>query len=124
MLQLIKVLVLVFVLGIFTLPKQLAFAQTTIEQCCSEENSNNCCEQSKKNECHSENSEKSSEHEDCGQDCTNCNVCSASIVLINAVAPADFQIMSRFYSLQKEFFYKSPYFSTQIQNIWQPPKLV
>lgn len=124
MLRSIKVLVLVFVLGVFALPKQLVFAQTTIEKCCKEESSTGCCEQPKKDDCHTESSNKSSQHEDCGNDCSNCKTCSVNIMLLSAVPPADFQILAKLHTTREDFSYKSPFFTTQIQNIWQPPKLV
>ena len=118
MLRTLKILFIVLGLGIFILPKQLVFAQNTIECCEQESTESDCCNTETPMSCHPENSK-----DDCADDCSNCHSCTVHFV-INFLSPeTNDSANQQVFALQLNFDYGISYFSSTIQNIWQPPKI-
>lgn len=119
----LKIFFIVLGLGIFILPKQMIYAQTTLECCDQKSTKDNCCKTEKTKSCHSENSKNKSEKNNCGDDCTQCHSCTVHFVL-NYLSPEISQTANQHLFAKKlNFNYGISYFSSSIQNIWQPPKL-
>lgn len=119
----LKIFFIVLGLSIFTLPKQLVFAQSTVECCDQMSIKDNCCKTKKTASCHSENSNSKSEKNSCDNDCTQCHSCTVQFVL-NFISPDISQTSHRhLFSKTLNFNYGISYFSSNIQNIWQPPKI-
>ena len=75
-----KVFLMILGLAVFTLPKQMAFAQN-VEKCCKLKSvKENCCKEKETKPCHKENPSKKSENKSCGNDCASCSSCSMSMV--------------------------------------------
>lgn len=123
MLKSLKIFLIILGLGIFILPTQMLSAQT-IEKCCSAESENkDCCKTETEKPCHSEQSSKEKGTSSCGNECANCHTCS--ILLISTSIPAGIYLTEApaFSHQNVVFSYTIPFFSSKIQNIWQPPKL-
>ncbi len=120
MLKSLKIFLIVFGLGVFTFPKQVFFEQQT-EQCCNEKPSNeDCCNSEKAKSCHSENPDQK---DDCRSSCNSCHSCSVHFVL-NYVSTEVYDFLEKpFFSERQNFSYQNSFFSSQIHNIWQPPKI-
>lgn len=121
--QSLKILLIILGLGIFILPKQMVFAQK-IEQCCDKPSEkSNCCKTKKTESCHLDNSQKKSDKNSCGNDCAKCHTCSVNIVL-NYISPEIYAVSHQNLFIKNiRFNYEILFFSSNIQNIWQPPKL-
>ena len=118
-----KIFFIVLGLSIFILPKQLVFAQSAVESCDQMSTKKNCCKTEKTESCHSENSNNKSENNSCGDDCTQCHSCTVHFVL-NYLSPEISQTSAQHLFVKAlNFNYGISYFSSNIQNIWQPPKL-
>ena len=120
----LKIFLIVLGLGIFTLPKQMLYAQSKIECCDQKATKDDCCKKEKtSSSCHSENPKNNSEKNNCGDDCTQCHSCTVQFVL-NFISPEISQTSHRhLFSKTLNFNYGISYFSSNIQNIWQPPKI-
>ena len=122
MFKTLKIFLLVLSLGIFILPKQIVFAQQT-EMCC-ELNStkDDCCNKDQKEQCHNENP-KEKNGNSCGNDCANCHSCSLHFNF-TYLSTEFFQPQKKSWTEHAENFgYGISYFSSDFQNIWQPPKI-
>ena len=118
-----KIFLIILGLGIFILPKQVVFAQTT-EQCCdAKSEKDDCCSSEKTKPCHSNDSKKDSEKNNCKDDCTKCHSCVSHFVF-NYISPEIFNpAKNHFVAKTVNFGYGITFFSTDFQNIWQPPKI-
>ena len=113
---------MVFGLSIFILPKQMIFAQNVIE-CCDRMSNDDCCQKEATQSCHSENSKDQSEKDNCNDDCTQCHSCTVHFVM-NYLSPEFNSTLKKNFFVEKlNFNYGNSYFSSNIQNIWQPPKI-
>ena len=117
-----QIFLMILSLAIFMLPKQNLFAQTSKSMdCCKTEQSENCHgKQKEKQDCE----HQKSSHSDCsGNCCNNCGSCSAFFV--SFVNP-DTYIQDKEWFINdhlSDFNYISPFLSTGLQEIWQPPKI-
>ena len=119
----LKIFFIVFGLSIFILPKQMIYAQSNMECCDQKSKKDDCCKTEKSNSCHSENSPNKSEKNNCGDDCNSCHSCSVHFVL-NYLSPELKPTLQQHFFIQDlNFNYGISYFSSNIQNIWQPPKI-
>ncbi|KEY18126.1 hypothetical protein [Kaistella antarctica] len=117
----LKIFFIVFGLSIFILPKQMVFAQSVIE-CCDQMSNDECCQKEQTQSCHTENSSKESEKNNCTDDCTQCHSCTVHFVM-NYLSPEISQTSSQhLFEKTLTFEYGNFYFSSNFQNIWQPPK--
>lgn len=119
----LKIFLIVLGLGVFILPKQLVFAKSMTE--CSDHKTKDaeCCKIKSADSCHGEKSQKHSDKENCGDDCTNCHSCTVHCTT-NFISPGfDLLINQPIFAYQLNFDYGISYFSSSIQNIWQPPKI-
>jgi len=122
MVKSLKIFLIILGLGVFILPKQTVFAQK-VEKCCEQKsNKDECCKTEKSKPCHENNSKKSSEKSNCGNDCANCHSCSVNLVL-NYLSPEVYTAQKQLFIKKIAFNYEISFFSSNIQNIWQPPKL-
>ena len=113
---------MIFGLSIFILPKQMIFAQTVIE-CCDRMSDDDCCQKEAVPSCHSENSQDQSDKDNCNDDCTQCHSCTVHFVM-NYLSPEfNSNLKKNFFVEKLNFKYGNSYFSSNIQNIWQPPKI-
>lgn len=100
----------------------MTFAQSTTE-CCDQMSSENYGKTEKPESCHSENSNSESEKSSCGDDCTQCHSCTAHFVM-NFLSPEINETSDQhLFSKTLNSKYGISYFSSNIQNIWQPPKI-
>ena len=119
----LKIFFIVLGLSIFILPKQMIFAQSTVECCDQKVVKDDCCKAKKTTSCHSENSTNDSPENHCGDDCNQCNSCTVNCVM-NYLSPEFSMNLKHSFFIQKlNFEYGNSYFSSNIKNIWQPPKL-
>lgn len=118
----LKIIVMIFALGMFIVPNQLLFAQKTETSCCNKEKSEkDCCGSSKKSEpCH-DGSQKS---QSCNSNCTKCSSCSVNLVFLGEETKQSIEeISNHAISKKVENFYFDPYLSQLSISIWQPPKI-
>lgn len=118
-----KIFFIVLGLGIFILPKQVVFAQSSIECCDENSTKEECCKNQKPTSCHSEKSKDNSPQNNCGDDCTQCHSCTVHFVMNFLSSEAGFSLTPHLFVKKINFNYRSTYFSSEIQNIWQPPKI-
>lgn len=122
MLRKLQFILMIFCLGIFVFPKQnfnVQFAQNT---CCeSQKQSSDCCKHSEKKSksCHHE----SKKEKDCKDDCTTCKMCSPGFVFSATQSGFKNELSKSFSDSKNQFSYNLNFWSTEIFNIWQPPKL-
>lgn len=118
----LKIFLIILGLGIFILPKQTVFAQK-VENCCEQKSKKDeCCNTEKTKPCHESNPKKGSEKDGCKNDCANCHSCSGNIAL-NYISPESYTSQKQLFIKKISFSYEISFFSSSIQNIWQPPKL-
>ena len=118
----LKIIVMIFALGMFIVPNQMLFAQNTETTCCAKEKAEkDCCSSSKKsNPCH----DTSKKSQSCNNNCTKCNSCSLNIVFIGEETDKSIgELSPHTISNKVENFYLDPYFSQLSIAIWQPPKI-
>jgi hypothetical protein len=116
----IKILIMIFCLGIFIIPKQLFFAQKQEIACCEKEKpEKSCCEKSNGAEpCDSNKSHS------CDGNCTNCKACSTSVVFLAVEIKTEIEKQNVLpISKQVENSYLQPSISQLPKKIWQPPKI-
>ena len=100
----------------------MVFAQSVIE-CCDQMSNDDCCQKEQTQSCHTENSSKESEKNNCTDDCTQCHSCTVHFVM-NYLSPEISQTSSQhLFEKTLTFEYGNFYFSSNFQNIWQPPKI-
>jgi len=114
----LQVLLIIFCLGIFLIPKDNFYAQISQENCCkTDSKADSCCE--KDHNSHNEKDEKSSCNDDC---CSSCMTCYTFVE--NLSSKAIFVELSLFHTDKNlQFQYSDPYISDSLEDIWQPPKL-
>ena len=119
----LKIFFIVLGLGIFILPKQMIYAQNPVECCDQKSTKDDCCKTEKTKSCHSENSKKKSDKDSCGDNCNQCHSCTINFVL-NYISP-ELQTLAKnqFFNQRLHFDYEISYFSSNLNNIWQPPKI-
>lgn len=119
----LKIFLIILGLGVFILPKQLVSAQG-IEQACSHQSSKKeCCKSQEDSTCHSKDSKENSDKNKCGDDCNTCNSCTIHC-FTNFISSELPSILPQHFFVKKlNFDHEIPYFTSNIQNIWQPPKL-
>ena len=112
----IQVLLIIFCLGIFLIPKDNFYAPQ--ENCCKTgTKKHSCCEKDHSNRGNKE--DKSSCKDEC---CSLCVTCTNFVE--NLAAKILFFNHSPFKTDKKlEFQYSDPYISDSLKDIWQPPKL-
>lgn len=121
MLRSLKIFLIILGLGVFTLPKQLVFAQK-VENCSEKSEKKDCCKKESSKSCHSDDPSKNTDS-DCGNDCSKCHTCSVNIFL-NYISPDNSASLQKpVFAENLRFSYKISFFFSSIQNIWQPPKL-
>ena len=111
----LNIVILIFCLGLFLIPKQNFYAQTeNIETCCeTKSDKSDCCNHKK------EDSNKSCQ-DNC---CSACHTCTSYVG--QAISKTEKQL-SNFVIISFEkanFAYSSPSFSYDLKDIWQPPKI-
>ena len=111
-------LLMIFCLGFFIMPKQNLHSQNNQSiQCCEQSSSdaseNNCCDDEE------DHSSKGCQD----TDCTTCHTCYnfLSLVFVNFEKKTDPSANPTYRN--QNFFYKSPAFSSTARDIWQPPKI-
>ncbi|MCX8522419.1 hypothetical protein OF897_00585 [Chryseobacterium formosus] len=118
----IQLLLIIFCLGIFLIPKDNFYAQVSQENCCkTESKTKSCCDKNQNNHHDSKNSKQ--DHKSCTDDCcSSCAVCFSFIE--NNFAKNTFWEFSTFKTFSKiQVQYSNPYISNGLKEIWQPPKL-
>ncbi len=118
----LKIIVMIFALGMFIVPNQMLFAQNTETACCTTEKSEkDCCSASKKSSpCH----DTSKKSQSCNSNCAKCTSCSLSVVFLGEETDKSLgEISSHAISNKVENFYLDPYLSQLSIAIWQPPKI-
>jgi len=117
----IQVLLIIFCLGIFLIPKDNFYAQASQESCCkADSKKESCCEKNHDNHNDSKDSkEKSSCKDDC---CSFCMTCHTFVENLSAKPIfIDYSIFAT--DRNVSFHYSDPYISNNLKDIWQPPKL-
>jgi hypothetical protein len=118
-----KILFIILGLGVFILPKQTIYAQSSTVCCDQKSTKEDCCKTEKTTSCHSEDSKNKSDKNNCGDHCKQCHSCTVHFVL-NYISPESQTIVKHHSFSQKlSFDYENSYFSSNFQNIWQPPKI-
>lgn len=111
-----QILLMIFCLGIFIIPKQGVFAQTMNEM--------DCCkiETTQDMSCHDTGKEKQESKDSC-KDCANCNHCM-NLLQISLDKPEVTEINSApVYAEKSDFSHANPHLSFGLKDIWQPPKI-
>ena len=119
----LKIFFIVLGLSIFILPKQMMYAQSKIECCDQKSTKEDCCKTEKTKSCHTDNSKNSTEKNKCGDDCTQCHSCTVHFVLNYLSPEINPTLQKHLFAKTLNFKYGISYFSSNIQNIWQPPKI-
>ncbi|MCD0478587.1 hypothetical protein LPB90_08965 [Chryseobacterium sp. LC2016-29] len=116
----IQLLLIIFCLGIFLIPKDNFYAQASQEICCKAESKKSCCEKSHDN--HDSKNSKS-DHKSCNDDCCSfCMTCNTFVE--NNLTKNSISEISSFKTISKiQVQYADPYISNGLKEIWQPPKL-
>jgi len=116
----VQVLLLIFCLGIFLIPKDNFYAQASQENCCkSDSKKDNCCTKTHDNHQKSNDHKGKSCKDDCGSFCMTChsfieNLSAKSVFIDHSLFATDRNL---------QFHYSDPYISNHLKDIWQPPKL-
>ncbi len=119
----IQVLLIIFCLGVFLIPKDNFYDQASQENCCkTDSKTSGCCEKNKHDHNTSKNNKKN-DKSSCNDDC--CSFCAACNNFVeNLAAKTVFFNHYPFKTNKKlEFQYSDPYISDSLKDIWQPPKL-
>ena len=114
----IQVLLIVFCLGIFLIPKDNFYAQASQENCCKTgDKEDSCCEKD-----HSKHDEKDGESS-CKDDC--CSYCMTCHTFVENISSKTVVFNYSPFKTEKklDFPYSNPYISNSLKDIWQPPKL-
>lgn len=119
--RVIKITLLLLGLTVFVLPKQMVFAQITME-CCDQISTENCCTK-KADTCHTDKKDSKPEKNDCENECPKCHSCTANFNFAFALNSEPSVTESFPFENSAVFNYKEPFTSSTIQNIWQPPKI-
>ncbi len=116
-----KIFLMILGLGVFILPKQAVFAQKIEQACTHKSGKMDCCKSGASESCPPT---KTSDKNTCGDDCLNCHSCTVHCVTNFLSAEYKSTLLPTHFFLKKlNFKYGIPYFTSTIQNIWQPPKL-
>lgn len=116
-----QLILMIFCLGIFVVPKQIFFAENKEMSCCNKENSTkSCCDKEKPSPC----KDSKTKHHSCDGNCSNCVFCSTSIVFLKVEFENKIEKFSQNNISNKvENFYLQPSLSDLPKKIWQPPKI-
>lgn len=98
-------------------------AQTLVECCDQKSTKDDCCKKEKDSSCHTEESKNATDKNNCGDDCSTCHSCTVNYVLNYYSAPENLMIAVHFFKQELSFDYNNSYYSSDSQNIWQPPKI-
>lgn len=117
-----KILLMIFALGIFVVPKQLFIAQNSEISCCNTEKpTKSCCDKEEKTTPCEDSKNK---HHSCDGNCSNCVFCSSSVVFLGVEFQNQISEISQTNISNKvENFYLQPSLSQLPKKIWQPPKI-
>jgi len=115
--KVVQLLLIIFCLGIFLVPKDNFYSQNMQETCYKSESGMDCCQNDHKE--HSKDNHKSS----CNDDC--CSTCVACYTFIETPFSKSLQLEISYYKSNKnlQFQYSDPYISDRLKEIWQPPKI-
>jgi len=116
----LQLILIIFCLGLFLIPKDNFYAQASQENCCkTESKTKSCCDKNKS----SHDSDSKKEQKSCKDDC--CSFCMTCHTFVeNNFAKNNFWEISSFKSISKiQVQYADPYLSNGLKEIWQPPKL-
>lgn len=119
MLQSLKTFLIILVLGLFIIPNQHFSAQNRMEYGSHQTMKENCCDTS----CHTDDKNKDTEKEGCADHCKDCTSCSVHFVSNFISLESKQELDCHFFAHVLNADYQISYFSSNIQNIWQPPKL-
>jgi hypothetical protein len=123
MFKILRIFLIALSLGIFILPNKILLAQQT-EMCCEQQNKkDDCCNDKKDQSCHHDNSKNKSDNH-CGNDCVSCHFCTIHLVFNHFSPKIHRQINDDMIAKKPNFGYEISFFSSDFQNIWQPPKIV
>ncbi|WP_419869137.1 hypothetical protein [Chryseobacterium sp. CT-SW4] len=119
-----KFLTILLCLGLFLIPKDMLYAQSSKEDCCkmSHTEKMDCCKNHKTStQGHGDHDNKNSScNDDC---CSSCIICYTFIEIpsLNSTLSS----LPPVYNLGKNpvFKYADPYISDSLEEIWQPPKI-
>lgn len=123
MLKTLKIFFIVLGLSTFILPTQMLSAQTTIECCDQKATTEECCKTETTTSCHSEKSSNHSQKDNCGENCTQCHSCTVHFVMTYLSPELNSSVQKHLFVKELNFAYGNFYFSSNFQNIWQPPKI-
>lgn len=114
----LNIIIIIFCLGIFLVPKDNFYAQASQENCCKTgSESSNCC--TDKHQSSKENSKKDSCNDDCCSFCMTCHSFIENFSSKTSIAEfSPFKINKNLH-----FSYADPHLSNGLKEIWQPPKL-
>lgn len=114
----IQVILMLFCLGIFILPKQLITFQKSEMTCNISSSKNDCCKDTQHN-----NHNNSEKKENCGDDCYSCGTCHTFAVFSYPFLKDNDQDLRKIPVTKEKFTYVTPDFSDVYSKIWQPPKI-
>ncbi len=119
----LQIFVMILALGMFILPTQNLWSQTTTMECCqTKKTDNNSCHDTKKQD--SDCSKNHNTQEGCTDNCcTNCNGCHSFFVSVFLAFEKQKPNSLLITDSKADFNYRNPHFSTLLQEIWQPPKI-
>lgn len=114
----LHIILIIFCLGVFLIPKDDFYAQAAQENCCkTDSKANSCCD--KDHDSHKTKDGKSSCNDDCCSFCMTCHTfvenLSAKTLFFNHIPFKTDRSL--------EFQYSDPHISDSLKDIWQPPKL-
>lgn len=119
----LQILMMILILGMLILPTQNLFAQKSISDCCTTEQTDSSCHDSKQKK-DSDCSKNHKSHDGCSDNCCmHCSGCHASFIPSFEPAETVNTVHNFFTDKKSDFNYNSPHFSTGLQEIWQPPKI-
>lgn len=117
----VQVLLIIFCLGIFLVPKDNFYAQASQENCCkTDSKTESCCGN---NHEHDKKDHTKSSKSSCTDDC--CSSCISCYTFIQTPFSKSLQLELSYYKANKNlhFQYSDPYLSDRLKEIWQPPKI-
>ena len=116
-----RIMLMIFALGLFVIPKQMLFAQNTEMSCCTGKSSKDCCDSQQKKDdkpCH----DSGKKDQKCNG-CTSCSSCHFVILLFSRPAELSYIKPVKILTQKEKFTYITPEISDISGKIWQPPKI-
>lgn len=119
--KLFQILIIIFCLGIFLIPKDNFYAQSAQETCCKANSKMDCC---KNHKSPSKNGHNEKTKSSCNDDC--CSFCITCFTFIETPLSKSIFFEFSYYKTNKslQFQYSDPYISDSLKEIWQPPKII